>query len=140
IRTVAWDSHCFWTTRGSKPFSSIPLMCHGSTSTTKTFVDCILFLTLNKLHHLGLNILLTGVGGPTPRSLAYSIRNYSDRFRECRLVATDINPRASGLFESGFFARSYLIPRAGDGEYWESIHRIVESENIDLALIQPEAE
>lgn len=87
-----------------------------------------------------MNILLTGVGGPTPRSLAYSLKNYSDRFRECRLVATDINPLAIGLYQNGLFERSYRIPRADDDDYWRSIHQIIEQEHIDLAFIQPELE
>ncbi len=86
-----------------------------------------------------MNILITGVGGPTPRSFAYSLKEYSS-FSNYRLVATDVNPLSIGLYQKSLFDQSYLIPRADEDDYWETIHRIVDDEEIDVAVIQPEAE
>lgn len=86
-----------------------------------------------------MNILITGVGGPTPRSFAYSLKEYSS-FADYRLIAMDINPLAIGLYQKDVFDQSYLIPRAGEAGYWETIHQIIETERINVAVIQPEAE
>lgn len=86
-----------------------------------------------------MNILITGVGGPTPRSFAIALRKYS-QYSDVNIVATDINPFSIGLYQTELFNKSYLIPRATDANYWEVIDRIVKENGIDVAVILPELE
>ena len=46
-----------------------------------------------------MNILISGVGGPTPRSIARSIKisKYADTVK---MYGTDVNPIAYGLYEN----------------------------------------
>ncbi|MFZ1705240.1 MAG: hypothetical protein WAT79_12910 [Saprospiraceae bacterium] len=86
-----------------------------------------------------LNILITGVGGPTPRSFARAIKdigNYSDY----RLVATDIHAYAIGLYLFDLFDAAYITPKSSEPGYWEKIEKIIVDEEIDLAIILPEQE
>src|SRR5699024_5957602 len=85
-----------------------------------------------------INILINGVGGPTPRSIARSLHRYSEL--EIRLIGTDINPRAYGLYEKDLYHKTYIIPRAGDKNYWSVLESIVQKHEIDLAFVQPEME
>lgn len=85
-----------------------------------------------------INILINGVGGPTPRSIARSLKFYSNL--EVSLIGTDVNPVAYGLYETNLYDKTYLIPRAGDRDYWPTINRIIEKHDIHLALVQPELE
>jgi hypothetical protein len=86
-----------------------------------------------------MNILITGVGGPTPRSFAIALKKYGN-FKNDRLIATDINRLSIGLYQKELFDASYIIPRAGAENYWSVIQEIVEKESIDLAVILPELE
>lgn len=86
-----------------------------------------------------MNILITGVGGPTPRSFANSLKYYSN-YGEYRLIATDINPLSIGLYQKELFDQSYIVPRADSPKYWAAIKEIVDKENIDMAVILPELE
>ena len=86
-----------------------------------------------------MNVLVTGVGGPTPRSFANALRNFG-RYREARLVATDCNRYAIGLYQKHLFAASYLVPPANAPDYWGAIRQIVERECIDCAVVLPEIE
>lgn len=86
-----------------------------------------------------MNILITGVGGPTPRSFAIALKKYGN-FKNMRLIATDINRLSIGLYQKELFDASYIIPRAGADNYWLVINDIVKKENIDLAVILPELE
>jgi len=85
------------------------------------------------------NILITGVGGPTPRSFAISLKKYSSLV-QCNLFATDINPLAIGLYNSDLFEAGYVIPRADDPGYWDAIGKIVKAHAIEYAVILPEFE
>ena len=87
------------------------------------------------------NILITGVGGPTPRSFVRSV-NLADKKKtnSFRFVGADCNPLAYGLYDQKLFAKSYLVPRATDKEYWSVINKIIEDEKIDGAIILPEEE
>ena len=78
-----------------------------------------------------MNILITGVGGPTPRSFAIALKKYGN-FKNMRLIATDINRLSIGLYQKELFDASYIIPRAGADNYWLVINDIVKKENIDL--------
>jgi carbamoyl-phosphate synthase large subunit len=86
-----------------------------------------------------MKILITGVGGPTPRSFAQSLRKYS-RYADYEMVATDSNPYAYGLYMKDLFVKSYLVPRAGDSNYWPVIEEIIQKEKIDYAIVLPELE
>ncbi len=86
-----------------------------------------------------MKILITGVGGPTPRSFAIALKKYSS-FTDAELIATDINPLSIGLYQPRLFAKSYVVPRATDADYWPVIDRIVLENKIDLAVILPELE
>lgn len=83
-------------------------------------------------------ILINGVGGPTPRSIARSLHKYSDL--QVRLIGTDINPLAYGLYENDLYDKTYVIPPAGNDNYWATLEKIIIDEKIDLAIVQPEIE
>jgi len=83
-------------------------------------------------------VLLTGIGGPTPRSLARALRNWPQR-GSYRIVGVDLNPRALGLYEK-YVDVAYVVPPATAGDYWPAIHRIVEAEGVEAALVMPEVE
>ena len=86
-----------------------------------------------------MNILITGVGGPTPRSFVNSILKYGT-LQHLEFIGTDINPLASGLYQKDIFKHTYLIPQASDSNYWDVINNIVKNHSIDLAIILPELE
>lgn len=86
-----------------------------------------------------MNILINGVGGPTPRSVARSIKWHS-QFSNAKLIGTDINPLAYGLYENDLYDKTYVIPPAGKAGYWEALEQIVAAHHIDLALVHPEKE
>ena len=60
-----------------------------------------------------MKILITGVGGPTPRSFAISLKKYST-YANYEFIATDINPLSIGLYQKDLFKKSYVIPKASD--------------------------
>ena len=85
-----------------------------------------------------MNILINGVGGPTPRSIALHLRHI---FPQATLVGVDANPKALGFFMEGLLDYHYVIPRADAGQiYWDKIGEIIEKHNIDQAFVQPEYE
>lgn len=86
-----------------------------------------------------LNILITGVGGPTPRSFSIALKKYSS-LKNIRLIGTDINPLAVGLYNTELYAKTYITPKSTEPDYWEFIEKIVKEESIDFALIFPESE
>ncbi len=86
-----------------------------------------------------MNILITGVGGPTPRSISRSIK-ISPKFKHASLIGTDSNPLAYGLYQSELYAKTFVVPRADSDKYWEVLEDIIEKHSIDLALIHPEME
>jgi len=88
-----------------------------------------------------MNILVTGVGGPTPRSFVRAVKladtEQSARFR---FVGVDCDPLAYGLYDQTLFDKTYLVPRADSADYWDRINRIIEEENIEAAIVLPEVE
>jgi hypothetical protein len=86
-----------------------------------------------------MRILITGVGGPTPRSFAQALRKYS-KYARYEIIATDSNPYALGLYMPQLFDKSYLIPKAADPEYWTVIEQIIKKDEIEYAIILPELE
>lgn len=86
-----------------------------------------------------MNVLITGVGGPTPRSFAIALRN-SKRYAGVKLIATDCSRYALGLYQKNLFNVSHLVPRSTMADYWDTITRLVAQEQIDCAVVLPEAE
>ncbi len=86
-----------------------------------------------------MNILITGVGGPTPRSFAIALRKFSV-YKTCTLIGTDTNPLSVGLYQKELFSKTYVIPPASSSLYWSAIEKIIQKDKIDLAVIQPEME
>lgn len=84
-----------------------------------------------------MNILINGIGGPTPRSIAYSIKK---NYGEALLVGVDSNKKALGFYMKDLVDEAILIPRADSEEYWPTILKIIKDYKIDFAFVQPEAE
>lgn len=86
-------------------------------------------------------ILVTGVGGPTPRSFVRAVKyfggEYANRFE---FIGVDSNPLSYGLYDKELFAKSFVVPRANDRKYWDVINAVVEQNAIDGAIILPEIE
>lgn len=87
---------------------------------------------------MSIKILINGVGGPTPRSIARSLHRYSNL--DITLIGTDINPLAYGLYEDDLYHQTYVIPPAADLNYWPTVERLVKEYDIDIAIVQPEQE
>jgi carbamoyl-phosphate synthase large subunit len=86
-----------------------------------------------------MRILITGVGGVTPRSFVWALRKYS-RYSNYEIVGTDSNKYALGLYMPELFNKTYLVPKVDAPEYWDIIDRILKEEKIDYAVINPELE
>ena len=86
-----------------------------------------------------MRILITGVGGPTPASVAVSLKRFS-RFADCWILGVDANPLATGLYRTELFDKTAVVPPAGSSDYWSAIDQLVNNHAIDLALVQPEVE
>jgi carbamoyl-phosphate synthase large subunit len=86
-----------------------------------------------------MNILISGVGGPTPRSIARSLK-HSSIFNGTTLIGTDINPHAHGLYQSELYEKTYIIPAANQPGYWNNIIEIIEKHDIKYAFVHPEHE
>lgn len=82
-------------------------------------------------------ILITGIGGLTPRSIANVIRK---NHQDYRLIGIDINSKAIGFFIDGLLDRCLVCPRCTDSSYFSFIEKLVVEENIDYAFVQPESE
>lgn len=87
------------------------------------------------------NILVTGVGGPTPRSFVRAVK-YSENClnNQYRFIGIDCNPLAYGLYDTSLFDESYVVPRSNSNQYWPAINQLVQQEHIDAAIILPEEE
>lgn len=87
------------------------------------------------------NILVTGVGGPTPRSFVRAVKlSESEHAGSFRFIGVDCNPLAYGLYDRSLFDANHIVPRADDPDYWPEINRIIVQEKIGGAVILPEAE
>jgi len=82
-------------------------------------------------------ILITGIGGPTPRSIAKWLR---ELYPNARLVGVDTNARALGFYMEGLLDRKFVIPSADDENYWKVLKTIIDKEAIEMAFVQPEKE
>lgn len=82
-------------------------------------------------------ILVTGIGGLTPRSIATIIRkNHPDY----KIIGCDIDKKAMGFFMKGLLDEHYVCPRCTSPDYFPWIERLVAEKNIDYAFVQPESE
>lgn len=82
-------------------------------------------------------ILITGIGGLTPRSIAKVIRkNHPDY----QLIGIDKSPRAIGFYMKGLIDKHYVCPGCDDEDYFPFLERLVMTEKIDYAFVQPESE
>ena len=86
-----------------------------------------------------MKILVTGVGGVTPRSFVQALRKYS-KYARFEFVGTDSNQYALGLYMPQLFNSTYLVPKVSDPNYWTVMDRIIDREKIDYAIINPELE
>jgi len=86
-------------------------------------------------------ILVTGVGGPTPRSFVRAIKWFGGEHKsEFDFIGTDANPLAYGLYDKELFSKAFIIPRFDSPDYWNEINKIIDSNDIDAAIILPEVE
>ena len=86
------------------------------------------------------NILVTGVGGPTPRSFVRAVKLDNEKNDGFRFIGVDCNPLAYGLYDRELFDKSFVVPRADSPDYWDTINQIVKEETIEGAVILPEVE
>lgn len=86
-----------------------------------------------------LNILITGVGGPTPRSFARAIKEIGN-YVDYKLIGTDIHKYAIGHYQNSLFDKSYVTLRSSDFGYWSEMESLIQKETIDIAVILPEQE
>lgn len=88
-----------------------------------------------------MNILVTGVGGPTPRSFVRAVKlSDGELAANARFIGADCNQLAYGLYDKTLFDVCYVVPKANEPDYWNRINEIIEKENIDIAVVQPEVE
>ncbi|MBK9255877.1 MAG: hypothetical protein IPM42_10345 [Saprospiraceae bacterium] len=86
-----------------------------------------------------MNILITGIGGPTPRGIAKSLRMFD---KSASIIGTDAGIYGPGLYAMDIFDKTFLVPKSADDEdkYWKSMEEIIINERIDFAFIIPETE
>ena len=82
-------------------------------------------------------VLVTGIGGLTPRSITGIIR---ENHPDYKIIGCDIEKKAMGFFMKGLLDEYYVCPRCTDSEYFTWIEKLVESKHIDYAFVQPESE
>lgn len=82
-------------------------------------------------------ILITGIGGLTPRSIAGIIR---EKHPDYRLIGCDTDKKAMGFFIKGMVDEHYIAPRCTDPDYFPWLEKLVADRGIDYAFVQPEAE
>ena len=82
-------------------------------------------------------ILITGIGGLTPRSIAKIIR---EKHPDYKLIGCDIDKKAVGFFMNGLLDKHFICPRCTSTDYFPLIEKLVSDEKIDYAFVQPEAE
>jgi hypothetical protein len=84
-----------------------------------------------------MNILFSGIGGPTPLGLAKSVKAV---WPEYACIGVDASPWAPSLYQSDVFDRTFRIPNADDENYWPEVEDLVAREGVDFAFIVPETE
>lgn len=82
-------------------------------------------------------ILITGIGGMTPRSIARFIKKHYSAYR---IIGVDVNPKALGFYMRDLIDEGYVAPCVNDVFYWEFVEKLIEKESVDYAFVQPELE
>ena len=87
-------------------------------------------------------ILITGIGGLTPRSIATIIK---EKHPDYKLIGCDIDKKAIGFFMKAKDGRRlideyFIAPRCDNPEYFPWIERLVTEKKIDYAFVEPESE
>lgn len=86
-------------------------------------------------------VLITGIGGLTPRSIATVLR---EKYADYKLIGIDANPKSMGFFmrkgERMLVDEHYVCPRCDAPNYFDFIDKLVKDKHIDYAFVQPEAE
>ncbi len=84
-----------------------------------------------------MNILISGVGGPTPRSVSRSIK-ISKYGEKSKLYGTEIQPFVHGLYEKELYEKNIIVPKSSHKKYWSVLNGFIEKNNIEYAMIHPE--
>ena len=79
-------------------------------------------------------VLVTGIGGLTPRSITGIIRENHPNYK---IIGCDIEKKAVGFFMKGLVDEYYICPRCNTPEYFPWIEKLVKEKNIDYAFVQP---
>lgn len=82
-------------------------------------------------------VLITGIGGLTPRSIATVIR---ENHPDYKIIGCDIKKKAVGFFMKGLLDEYYVCPRCTSKDYFPWIEKLVAEKNVDYAFVQPESE
>ena len=82
-------------------------------------------------------VLITGIGGLTPRSIATIIR---ENHKDYKIIGCDIDKKAMGFFMKGLLDEYFVCPRCTSPDYFTWIEKLVKEKNIDYAFVQPESE
>ena len=82
-------------------------------------------------------ILITGIGGLTPRSIAGIIK---EKHPDYKIIGCDAEKKAIGFFMKGLVDEYFVVPRCDDFKYFPLIEKFIEIKNIDYAFVQPESE
>ena len=82
-------------------------------------------------------ILITGIGGLTPRSIAKIVR---ENHPDYKIIGCDIDKKAVGFFMKGLVDEYFVCPRCTADNYFPWLEELVEKYQIDYAFVQPEAE
>tara|TARA_B100001059_G_scaffold147007_1_gene146849 strand:- start:3227 stop:4285 length:1059 start_codon:yes stop_codon:yes gene_type:complete len=84
-----------------------------------------------------MNILISGVGGPTPRSVSRSIK-ISKYAKKSKLFGTEIQRFVYGLYESDLYEENIIVPKSRDKKYWDVLRAFIKENDIKYAMIHPE--
>lgn len=82
-------------------------------------------------------ILVTGIGGLTPRSITGIIR---EKHPDYKIIGCDIDKKAVGFFMNNLLDEYFICPRCNDPEYFPWLKKLIEVKGIDYAFVQPESE
>lgn len=87
-------------------------------------------------------ILITGIGGLTPRSIAKIIK---EKHPDYKLIGCDVDKKAMGFFMKTKDGRQlideyFIAPRCDRPEYFPWLERLVTEKKVDYAFVEPESE
>ena len=86
-------------------------------------------------------LLITGIGGLTPRSIATVIR---EKYPQYYVIGIDANKKSMGFFMvthgKKLVDEYHVCPRCDSPDYFPFIDNLIAEKHIDCAFVQPEAE